>query len=94
VGYKGHPKNAGCELFNFSRVFGQLNAAAFAAAAGVDLRFYHNRESPQFRPDPLGFLNAEGRFPSRDRDSKLLEQFFGLILMNFHFFPRSTGTTS
>jgi hypothetical protein len=60
----------------------------------MDLSFYNNRKNTQFRPDLLGFLDAEGRFPSGDRDSILLEQLFGLILMNFHFSPRYPGTTS
>ena len=86
VGYQGHAKNAGCVLVYFGRVLGQLYAAAFAAPARVDLGFYHDRKSPQLRSDLLGFLCAEGRFPSRDRDSGLLEQLLWLETHEFSFF--------
>jgi hypothetical protein len=65
LGDQGHAQNAHWHRFiEFFRILGDLDAAALAAAAGVDLCFDHYRVLSQFLGDGLGFINGNATLPS------------------------------
>ena len=62
----------------------QLDAAALAAAAGVDLRL----DDPDRAAELLGgldrLLDGEGRDAARHRHAELAQDFLALVLVNLH----------
>jgi hypothetical protein len=71
-------------VVEFVGCLGHLDAAAQAAAAGVDLRFDHHRVGTQFFGNRLGLFDGKGDAAVGNGHAVLAEQFFGLIFMNFH----------
>src|SRR6185295_4123694 len=73
---------------------GELDAAALAAAAGVDLGLDHPDLAAQFISRLDGFLDGKTRHAARRGDAVLAQHFLGLILVNLHgtpFFRLGTG---
>src|SRR5690606_8362639 len=74
-------------LPHFSRRLGELDAAALAAATGVDLRL----DDPDLAAQLFGGLDrlvdGETRNALGRDDAELPQQFFCLVLMNFHVCP-------
>ena len=63
---------------------GELDAAALAAASGVNLRLHDDHAAAETLGD-LARVGGGGRhFPARDRNAVALEDGFGLVLVNFH----------
>ena len=62
----------------------QLDAAALAAAAGVDLRLDDDDAAAEAAGDLAGFGGVEGDFAARHRHAVPREDGFGLILVDFH----------
>ena len=67
----------------FVGVLGDLDAAAFAAAAGVDLRLDHHAAAERFGRR-FRFFRRERHLAARHRDVVLGQDGLGLILVNFH----------
>jgi hypothetical protein len=79
-----HAENLRCDFFRLFRRFGELHAAPFAAAAGVNLRLHHDDIGSQFFRRTLCLVRRVRNYPARDRDSEFLQEFLSLIFMNFH----------
>lgn len=69
----------------FSR-FGHLNASAFAAATGVNLRF-HDDTPAQLFGCRVDFRHCERDLSPRHRNLILGEDCLALVFMNFHGIP-------
>ncbi len=70
----------------FARL-GHLDAAAFAAASGVNLRFHHHAAcafGKQFAGHCCRFFRRVGHFALGHGNAVLRQDFFRLILVNFH----------
>ncbi len=70
-----------------SRVLCHLHAAALAAAAGVNLRLHHDAASAlgqQLARHCVRFFKRVGHLALRHSDTILRQDFFCLILVNFH----------
>jgi hypothetical protein len=61
-----------------------LDAAALAAAAGVDLRLDHPNRAAQLAGHVLRFLRGVGDDAARHRDAVFRQQALGLILVDVH----------
>ena len=83
VGDEGHPDDLIGELGGLVGVVGQLDAAAFAAPARVDLRF-DNDAATELLSSLAGFVGSEGDFASGNGDVVLAQNALCLILVNFH----------
>ena len=68
----------------FGVVFGDFDAAAFAAAARVNLRFDYDAAA-EFLRSRLGFGDGIRHLPAGHGDIVFGQNRFGLILVNFHF---------
>ena len=82
-----HAQHLGCELGGFFRRFGELDAAALAAASGVNLRFDHDagRALLKQRTRRVERLIARlNHLAARHRHSILSQNGFSLVLVNFH----------
>jgi hypothetical protein len=66
-----------------SRVLGYLDAAAFAAAARMNLRF-DDHAAADFLRRRFRLIHRERNFAPRHRDSVFGQDRLGLILVNFH----------
>ena len=66
-----------------SGVFGELDAAPLAAAAGVDLRLDDGPAAELLR-DLTRLLGRVGDLPARRRDTVAAEDLLRLVLVNFH----------
>src|SRR6185369_7068401 len=64
--------------------FRDLHAAALAAAAGVDLRLHHPDAAAEFFRRLDRFVDAEARESARRDHAEFAEQFFALVLVDFH----------
>ena len=62
----------------------ELYAAAFAAAAGVDLRLDDDDVGLEALRGFAGFFLGEGHFAARSGDAVAREDRLGLILVNLH----------
>ena len=71
------------ELGGFRGVLRDLDAAALAAAAGVDLRLHHHAAADLLRRR-LRFFDRERHLAARHRNVVLGQDGLGLILVNFH----------
>ena len=60
-----------------------FDAAAFAASAGVNLRF-HDDAAAEFLRRRFGFVDGERHFAARHGDVVFGQNGLGLILVNFH----------
>src|SRR5438270_11586799 len=79
-----HPENLSRELADFVDGFCKLHPAAFAAAAGMDLRFDDpNRTAQRFRRLD-GFVDRECRNAAWNRHRVAAKDFFSLIFVNLH----------
>ena len=78
-----HAENLLRDLNRFGRILGDLDAAAFAASAGVDLRLHDDAAADFLR---CGFRLFDGvcHFASWHRDAVLGQDRLGLIFVNFH----------
>ena len=63
---------------------GDLDAAALAAAAGVDLRLDDRHRTAEPLGDLDGLLRREGDLAARHRHAELREDGLGLIFVNLH----------
>ena len=87
VGDQRHAEHLPCQLAGLFHRLGDLDAAALAAAAGVDLRLHHHHlRAVVHQParDALGFLDGGGHLAARHRDAILRQNCFCLVLVNFH----------
>ena len=87
MSHESHPQNLAGNLGGFLNRFGNLHAAAFAAASRVNLRFNDYSASPGVKKilcRDLGLLAGLSHFPTRHRDTILFQDSFGLIFMNLH----------
>ena len=64
-------------------ILGNLHSAAFAAAAGMNLRFHHHASADLLR-GALHLVDGERNLAPRHRDIVLGQDRLGLILVNFH----------
>jgi hypothetical protein len=72
------------EFFDLFQRFRNFHAAAFTTATGVDLCFHNpDRAAQGFRSFNC-FFNGHARNTARNRHSVFSEDFFALILMDFH----------
>ena len=83
VRHQPHSENALGDMDGFRRVFRDLHATAFAAAAGMNLGLDDDAAADLLRRS-LGFFNGVGHFASRHRDVVLGQDRLGLIFMDFH----------
>ena len=83
-----HPENLLAPARGFRGVFGDLDAAAFPAAARVDLRF-HNDAAADVLRSRLGFGDGERHLPARHGDFVFGQNRLGLILVDFHLGMRA-----
>ena len=78
-----HAQHLFRDLDGFRRVLGHLDAAAFAAPAGMNLRFDDHAAADFFRRR-FRLIHRERNFAPRHRDFVLGQDRLGLILVNFH----------
>ncbi len=78
--------------FDFLGGLGQLDAAALAPAAGMDLGLDHHGVAPQPAGHFAGFSGRERHPALGDLDVELTEKFFGLVFVDLHDF--SPGKSS
>src|SRR5262249_14542906 len=72
------------DLAGFGGALGELDAATFAAATGVDLRLHHAYASAELLRRRFGFGRVAGDLPARDVDLIAPEDFLRLIFVNVH----------
>ncbi len=79
-----HAENPARMLLHFVERFCKLDAAALAAAAGMDLGFHHPHFAAELccRLDRL--IDAEARHAARGCDAILTQDFFRLVFVNLH----------
>src|SRR5207244_3733312 len=72
----------------FGAALGDLDAAALAAAAGVDLRLDDDDVALRLLDEALGrclgLVDGEGGDPLRNRHAVLREELFALVLVDLH----------
>ena len=71
-------------LFHFVDRFRELDAAALAAAAGMDLRFHHPHFAAELLRRGHRFVDAEARDAARRRDAVFAQDFFRLVFIYFY----------
>jgi len=81
---KRHAQHFGGEFAGFGRRFRELHAAAFAAAAGVDLGFDDHYLRAQALGRGASGLGRRDHFAARRGDAEAAQDFFGLIFVNLH----------
>src|ERR1700722_6982007 len=81
--HQRHPQDRARDLGGLDRVLRAFHAAALAASARVDLRFYYDAPADTLRRR-LSLLHIERHLAARHRDVILGQDGLGLILMNFH----------
>ena len=87
MGHKLHAEDVFGVQFGVFAGFGHLYAAAFATAAGVNLRLDHDARravSKQLAGHVIGFFERVGHFAPGHRYAVLSQDFLCLILVNFH----------
>ena len=72
------------ELLGLVGRLGELDAAALAAAAGVDLRLDDDDAAAEAAGDVAGFGGVERDLAARHGHAVAREDGFGLILVDFH----------
>ena len=92
VGHQGHAQHLSGQGFHLFFRVGQLDAAAFSPAPGMDLGLDHHRISTQFSGRRHRLCHGKGRPPFRHRYLVLSKQVFCLIFMYLHLpFPLLLG---
>ncbi len=71
-------------LFHFIDRFRDLDAAALAAAAGVNLRLHDPHLAAEFLGRRDRFVNAEARDAARSRNAVLAQDFLRLVFVYLH----------
>jgi hypothetical protein len=71
------------QIGGFVGIFRQLDAAAFSAAAGVNLRF-HNNSSPKLFRGPSGVLGVIDHDATWRRHTVSAQNLFGLVFVDLH----------
>ena len=79
-----HAEHLGRDLFCFLGRFGELYAAAFAAAAGVDLRFDDDDVGAKLACRRFGLFGCARDDAARNGNAVLFQNGFTLIFVNFH----------
>src|SRR5687767_11380167 len=80
-------------LFGLLRVARQLDAAGFAAPAGMDLGFNDTGAAAKPNCRRFGLFRRCGNFAPGNRNAVALENLFGLIFVNIHrLSPRQNET--
>ena len=83
VRHQLHAQHLARDLRGFRRILRDLDAAALAASAGVDLRLHHHAAA-DILGRRLGLVRRERHFAARHRNVVLAQDGLGLILVNFH----------
>ncbi len=90
MGDQSHPDHFRGDFFRFLRVARKLDSTSLASSARMHLRFKHNLGTDLICNLP-GLGGVISHFSLRDLNSVLIEDLFGLILMNFHWFLSFIG---
>ena len=85
VGDQAHADDLAGGVLGLGGRVGQLDAAALAAAAGVDLGLDHHRHA-QLLGDLAGLLGRGGDAPLGDGHAELGHDLLGLVLVDLHGF--------
>ena len=83
VGDELHAENQAGRLASLCGASGQFDAPALAATSSVDLGLDHDL-STQFGGHAFGLIRCRGHVAARYGDLVLVQNFFGLIFVNFH----------
>src|SRR4029453_18370618 len=83
MGDERHAEHVFGDLFGFVYVLGDLDATAFAAPAGVNLRL-HDDESAQTTSYHPAIWRRDRNFTPRHRPAVASQDRLGLVLVNFH----------
>ena len=83
MGDERHAEDLLRQLGRFVGRLGELDAAAFAAAAGVDLRL-HDDAAAELVRDEARFVRRVDDFTARRRDAVVAKDLFRLIFVHFH----------
>ena len=81
---EGHAVDLVCQLVGLGRVLRELDAAAFAPAPRVNLRFDDDRATTESFGHAFCVRCLEDRLALWNRHAVLRKNLFGLILVNFH----------
>ena len=84
MGDERHAQHLGGDPLGFLGGLRELDAAALAAAAGMNLGLDDDDLPSEPACDVPGFGGAERDFTARHRDAVPREDGFGLILVDFH----------
>jgi hypothetical protein len=84
MGDERHAEHLDREVFGLVRRLGQLDAAALAAAAGVDLRLDDDDRGAETPGNVAGLGGRKGHFAAGHGDAVLRQNRFRLILVDFH----------
>ena len=84
MGDECHAQNFGGVVAHFRNRFGDLDAAALAATAGVNLRLDDPDLAAQRFSRLDGIVNRETRDTARRGDPLFTQDFLALIFMNVH----------
>jgi len=84
VGHQRHAQHALGFLAHIRDGLDDLDAAALAAAAGMDLGLHHPDRAAQRFGGLHGLFHREGRHALRDRHAESAQHLFGLIFMDIH----------
>ena len=79
-----HAQHALGFLLHLLDGFDDLDAAALAAAAGMDLRLHHPDRAAQFLGRRDRFLDREGGLAARHRHAEAAQDLLGLIFVDIH----------
>ncbi len=84
MGDQGHAQDLLGFLFHVGDGLHHLDAAALAAATGMDLGFHHPDRAAQFFGGLDGFLDGESRLALGHRHAESAQNLFGLIFVYIH----------
>ena len=79
-----HAEDLAGERAHFVDRARELDAAALAAATGVDLRLHDPDRSAQLPRGLHRFVDGKRRDAARHRNAELAEQFLALVLVDLH----------
>ena len=88
-----HAQNLGGELLRFVHRARQLDAAALAAPAGVNLRLHHDHLGAQALGDAAGVFGFGHHLAARRGNAEAAENLLGLIFVNLHPCLRRAAST-
>ena len=83
MGNQRHAEDLAGEFLRGAGILGELDAAALAAPAGVDLGLNHD-PAAEFLGHLARFPGAKDDLTTGNRDTILPENLLGLVLVNFH----------